>query len=291
MIKNSVRKAFLGGAAILITGSASAAMYDLSGGDNTVTVTGGTGGDAVFSNYFDQPAGTGYIRPFLRTQLQGQPGDYCTSGTTGRCEQGYNTDSANSEFDTKDDNKWNHALMLADIPVVNEGGSLYREFFLDINQNQGNPDQEFLSFDELQFFISDSSTLSNYNDSKNLFPGSEGASLVWELDAYNGGRTALTADNWLLLENCRSVDTCGSGDVDIRVLIPNEVFGADNTKFVTLFNRFGDSAGSTGANDGFEEWFVRSAVPYTPPGVPEPGILSLLSVGLFGMVAARRRKA
>lgn len=280
------QSALLGTVALIYGLQASAAMYDLSSsGSDSVTVTGGTGGTALFNTIFDQPAGTGYIEPFLRTQLLGQPGDYCGDKN---CEQAYNTDGV-KEYDTKDDNQWNHALLLSDIPVVTINGVEYREFLLDINQNQGNPDQEFLSLSELQFFISGNQFLTGYNDAKNSFNG--GTSLVWELDAYNNARNSLTTDNWLLLENCKSPGTCGSGDYDMQALIPSDVFGADESVYVTLFNRFGDNAGTTGANDGFEEWAVRIAENGgTPPsGVSEPGILSLVMLGLLGMISTRRR--
>ena len=286
----------LGISTLLFSLQASAAMYDLSSaGSDSVSVTGGTGGTAIFNTFFDQPAGTGYIQPFLRTQLEGQPGDWC--GTTGkgnnkttiRCEQAYNTDGI-KEFDTKDDNQWNRALLLSDIPVVTIDGVQYREFLLDINQNQGNPDQEMLSLDELQFFITTDQYLTGYNDSKNHFDGK--ASLVWELDTYIGDRSGLAgADDWILLENCKPPGTCGSGDYDLQALIPSDVFGMDDSVYVTLFNRFGDNAGSTGANDGFEEWAVRLGNGAPPGGgVPEPGILSLFLLGLLGMISTRRRR-
>jgi hypothetical protein len=288
-MNKSKLSALLGCTSLLFGLQASAAMYDLSsGGSDSVSVTGGTGGTAVFNTIFDQPAGTGYIEPFLRTQLLGQPGSYCDGNN---CEQAYNTDGA-KQYDTKDDNQWNHALLLSDIPIVTINGVQYREFLLDINQNQGNPDQEMLSLDELQFFITTDQYLTGYNDDKNLFNG--GTSLVWELDAYNNPRNALTTDNWLLLENCKDPGTCGSGDYDMQALIPSEVFGMDDSVYVTLFNRFGDNAGSTGANDGFEEWAVRQATNGGGGGggdpIPEPGILSLALIGLIGMISTRRRR-
>jgi hypothetical protein len=116
---------------------------------------------------------------------------------------------------------------------------------------------------------------------------------VWELDVYNGGRK-LSTDHWLLLENCKDPGTCGSGDYDLQALIPSEVFGMDDSVYVTLFNRFGDNAGTTGANDGFEEWAVRQATGGGGGGggdpIPEPGILSLVLLGMLGMISTRRRR-
>jgi hypothetical protein len=271
----------LGLTALFLGMPAAAAMYDLSSsGSDSVTVNG-----ALFNTFFEQPAGTGYIQPFLRTQLLGQPGSWCAPGVN--CEQGYNTDGT-KEFDTKDNNQWNSSLLLSDIPIVTIDGIQYREFLLDINQNQGNPDQELLSLDELQFFLTTDPFLTGYNDSKNHFGNK--ADLVWEMDFYDNSRK-LTTDNWILLENCKDPGTCGSGDFDLQALIPSDVFGTDDNLYVVLFNRFGDNAGSTGANDGFEEWAVRQATG-TPPGggVPEPGILSLMMLGMLGMLSSRRRR-
>src|SRR5262249_36043042 len=53
----------------------------------------------------------------------------------------------------------------------------------------------------------------------------------------------------------------GSGQADLRVLIPNSAFaGAQSTDYVYLFSRFGDTAAMTG---GFEEWYVgeQNALP------------------------------
>lgn len=275
----------------LLAGTASATIYDLSsGGSDSLLVTGGTGGTALFNTFFDQPAGTGFIDPFLRTQLEGQANDYCSGTVTGSCEQGYNTEGA-IQFDTKDDgsHNWTDAIMLGDIPIVTIDGIQYREFLLDINQSEAMQGEGgLLSFDELQFFTTTNPNITGYNDSTNLF-GSE-ADLVWELDGYNGGRK-LDQDDWIKLENCKDPGTCGSGDFDLQVLIPDLAFAdAGATDYVVLFNRFGDNAGTSGANDGFEEWALRAATAPPPNGTPEPGVLPLVFAGMIAGWMTKRRK-
>ena len=290
-MKINPRTLVIAAALTLGAGPANAIMYDLTDmGSNSASVNG-----AIFNTIFDQPAGTGYIDPFLRTQLLGQPGPWCdpSSPTGGNCEQGYNTDGTD-EFDTKDagGHNWDHSILLSDIPIVNVGGVDYREFLLDINQLQ-NLNRDKLSLDELQFFLTDNRMISGYDDANNDFNTSPDnqATLVWTLDDI----LDTTADtNWLKLQNCKDPGTCGSGDMDLQALIPNSVFGSDENQYVVLFNRFGDNAGlgggsgsTDGANDGFEEWSYRIAQSTT--SVPEPGMLPLLFAGIMAIWMVRRR--
>jgi hypothetical protein len=273
----------------LTSGVVSAQIYDLtSAGVDSATVTGGTGGDAIFTTIFEQPGGTGAIDPFIRTQISGQPDKYCLQLP---CEQGYNTDGR-EEFDTKEKggHNWNHSILLGDIPVVTIDGVEYREFLLDMNQSEGQTEKYLLSLDELQFFTTDDPSITGYDDALNLFDTGE-ATLVWEMDTYLGDRSALAGeDDWIKLENCKDPGTCGSGDLDLQALIPSSVFGTDENAQVVLFNRFGDNAGSTGANAGFEEWVHRGVVSTTDNGVPEPGMLPLAFAGVLAGWATRRRR-
>ena len=43
-------------------------------------------------------------------------------------------------------------LLLSDVPLVDIGGSLYREFLLDINE-AASDNKKLLSLDELQFYL------------------------------------------------------------------------------------------------------------------------------------------
>ena len=241
--------------------------YDLTvSGVNSVTIS-GVGGDALFTTDFTQPAGTGVIDPFIRTQITG----------SGGTEQGYNTDGT-AQFQTKDagGSNWDHSLLLADIPIVTVNGTQYREFMLDVNESQGG--QKYtLSLDELQFFTTSDPAITGYNDVNNNFGNN--AQLAWQLDTNK-------ADNWIKLDNCKSDGTCGSGDFDMKALIPDSAFANKKGQYVVLFNRFGDHYQ---ADAGFEEWIA-------PPGkggngsVPEPLTLALFGLGLFGMTYIRRRQ-
>lgn len=267
--------------AMLAAGAADAGPslveYDLTGpGVNSVSITGGTGGTALFTTDFTQPAGTGVIDPFIRTQILGGSGG----------EQGYNTDGT-EEFQTKDaaGSNWNHSLLLADVPIVTVGGIQYREFMLDVNESQGGT-KNLISLDELQFFTTSNPAITGYDDIHNNF-GSN-ADLAWEMDNVNlngNGVATNGTDNYIKLDNCKADGTCGSGDFDMKALIPDSAFAGKKGEYVVLFNRFGDHFA---ADAGFEEWIA-------PPGkggngsVPEPVTLALFGLGLFGMTYIRRR--
>ena len=290
---------------VLMTSTADAVIYDLSsGGVDMLTISGGTvGSDANFEVFTDQPAGTGFIDPFLRTQVPGQSaeGSWCGTGggsLIGKCEQGYNTDGRPVQFDTKDENQWTHSLLLSDLNVTGDG---FVEFLLDINQAQGEAGQDqLLSLDELQFFVTADPNLLGYDDTTNMFTA--GAELVWDLDRFMDA-AAQPNDDYILLENCKAPGTCGSGDFDLLAQIAYQDFVDATNRLgiavedanVVLFNRFGDNAGvgknNAGSNDGFEEWTaVLGAAPGNGNGVPEPGMASLLFVGMVGVWANRRRR-
>jgi len=277
-------------ALLLMAGTADAIEYDLSfDGAMDQTIMGGTtGGEAIFSQYTAIPAGTGYIDPFVRIQPQGYEHLDCPAGQT--CEQAYNTDYRPVQFDTKDQNDWTKSLLLSDL-VNPDSDSV--QFLLDINQdNGGGGEDKYLSLDELQFFVTADPNLHNYDDATNMF--TSGAELVWDLD------NPMTADDWIKLNNYLGDQKCGSGDFELSVEILYEDFVAAADRLgidvadahVVLFSRFGDNAGlgsqSAGANDGFEEW---SGVLFAgDTQVPEPGMVSLLFVGMVGVWAIRRRR-
>ncbi len=312
-------------ALVLMAGAVNADIYDLSsdpGGVDALTVSGDgrVGSAANFEVYVEQPAGTGYIDPFLRTHVPGQSeeGAWCATGggtLDGRCEQGYNTDGRPVEFDTKDENQWTKSLLLSDLQITSEG---YVEFLLDINQDQGGAgEDQQLSLDELQFFVTTDPNLLGYDDVNNRFIDdvagvADNVALAWELDRYqdwNPGDDPPGEDDYILLENCKAPGTCGSGDYDMLAQIAYQDFIdaalgtgdsdsggiVDYTEgdelYVVLFNRFGDNQGegrnNPGSNDGFEEW---SGVLFTAPEVPEPAVASLLFAGLVGVWATRRRR-
>src|SRR5262245_14920052 len=93
-----------------------------------LTTLGSSGhlGDAVFAQTNVHPAGSGAIHSFLRLHGHGHK--------DGGVEQGYNTDARPLEFNEKKDHQHTRSLNLDDVGTVNIGGTVYREFLLDINE-------------------------------------------------------------------------------------------------------------------------------------------------------------
>lgn len=185
-------------------------------------------GGAIFEQANPQPTGVGVIHDFVRLQAHG-------AGAT--VEQGYNSDARPVQFDEKQSPPFDRSLRLSEVPVVNIGGVLYREFLLGVNQSSSSP---YLSLDQLKLFVSGSPTLTGYNPSSGLLGG---LSPVYDLGA-SGDYIKLDA---------RLSDGNGSGDA--FVYIPDSLFGPPGSDpYVTLYSRFGDNFA---ANGGFEQWAVR----------------------------------
>lgn len=215
-----------------------------------LTTRGATGelGGAIFYQIDPQPTGTGVVDPFLRLQNKGS-------------ESGYNTDGR-LEFDTKP-SIHTHSLQLGSIPVVEQNGVAYREFFLDINESKP---RTLLSLDEMKIHVDDAGNLSGYPQNF--------SDPVFDLDT--------SGDNWVSLNYELNH---GSGSGDMRVLVPSELFGTDPNKYVTLYSAFGQNQGS---DAGFEEWWVRQTDQNEP--VPEPASLALSLVGGGALVSLLQRK-
>ena len=105
---------------------------------------------------------------------------------------------------------FDHSLLLSAVPIVSVNGSLYREFILNINQNNNLP---LLSLDEVQVSLSSSPTL---GDSSSTYYSSDGtynhnATLVYDMNNPGGG------SNWVKLNGALSQ---GSGKADMFLDIP-----------------------------------------------------------------------
>jgi hypothetical protein len=234
---------------LCITVSTVLAVAASTHADLDLTTAGSSGyiNGAFYQQVSPQTTGTGVIEPFLRIQNNGT-------------EQGYNTDGA-LEFDTKA-GLWTHSLLLSDVPIVTlSDGIAYRQFLLDINQNQGGT-HELLSLNELKLYQSNSNTLTGYY---NVAFGPT----IYDLDG--AGDMTITL-NYLL--------NPGSGAGDMFAYIPNSLFNGQT--YVYMYNNFGQPNES---NDGFEEWAVLEG---STTIIPAPGASVL---GLIGMafVAVRRR--
>jgi hypothetical protein len=197
---------------------------------------------AQFYQFDEIPTGTGVIDSFLRIQGSG-------------VQHGYNTDGT-VEFDTMA--SFTHSIQIVDIPTANIGGTDYREFMLDINQDG----QRILSLDEIRIALHDTGNLSGYSS---VF-----SSPIYDLD--DGG------DNWILLDD--TVNT-GGGHGDMLALIPDSLFTGSSSQYVYLYTKFGVNSV---ADNGFEEW----AYGIEGPLIPEPTTVALL--GLGGLFLLRRRQ-
>ncbi len=208
--------------------------------------------------------GTGVFEPFLRIQGKG-------------VETGYNTDGA-VEGDTKA-GLWTHSIQVSDIPVVEKDGFYYREFLLDIDEQ--NNRNRYISLDVVKIFVENSPALSGYPQAFN--------NLIYNLDSSGDSRVVM---NGILFGP-------GSGSGDVRMLIPDILFSQTND-YVYLYSEFGYDSRSdnwrTSADAGFEEWGVLAGVemtsPSAPPAVPAPGalVLAFLGTGTVGLLRTRKTK-
>ncbi len=191
--------------------------------------------------------GTGLIDSFLKLSA-GQSG----------VEQGYNTDaSLGGDPVLADVFNTTHSLSLASLPLVTVAGKGYREFWLDVNEQD-----EYLSLDKLQIFLGDDPALTGY-------PGFGGrAQEVFNMDVDLAAADA-TDGAWIGLQYLYA----GSGQGDYRFFIPQDLFQSvldahPTYQYVYLYSKFGGDGtsqtveydGSTVTNwpadDGGEEWFV-----------------------------------
>ncbi len=237
------------GTTVWLCGTAECSGANSGAGDH---LTGGTG-YAQFSIVTTQPAGSGYIDPFLRFQHNEQSGQ--GNSTT---EAAYNTDNDDLqalgdggiqfENQAKDTNAggskppsgdFNHALILSSLHVDDEG---YMTFLLDINESQNTCNENnaskcsltsTLRLDELEFFISTTNMLSLYEPDR-VVPGTDGGNFdndpsgantlkFWDMDFEKLVSNGNQVPNYggLLLDNINDgLGSAGSGDFDVQVRIP-----------------------------------------------------------------------
>jgi len=224
---------------VFITGAILAATAVIFGGSLMVSAAGlekdlrATGSLTINGGIFqefqlDSSTGTGTFHPFLHVSATGQGADVV---------EGYSTDYEPPQYD--ETAQWTHALPLADLPIVQEGGIYYREFVLDSNQS-GSPSGRLLTWEDLELYQTNNNLIQPYPTAFGI-PGT--SPKIWDLDAGGEGDVYITFNGLF---------SSGSGDGDVRILIPDSVFSHSYT-YVIAYVKFGDPATHPN-NDGFEEF-------------------------------------
>jgi hypothetical protein len=238
--------------------------------DLTTAGASGTINGAIYEQIDPQSTGTGVIDSFVQIQVGGNVTE----------SHAYNT-TENNTLDVGPSDQHNRSIFVADVAVVDIGGTDYRRFLLDVNESSGQG-EEFISLDEVQIFIGGTAN----SDEEGFTAGvlDHDGTLVYRMDA--------GMDNWVGLDYSLN---SGSGSGDMFLYVLDSLFDPfDDTDVVTLYSAFGQQGevedndfvpdGNYGTSDGFEEWS-------SPPDIPEPATLSLLIIGLAGVAARRSRQS
>jgi hypothetical protein len=241
-------------AVLLSSQSASATVVDLTTGPDASGEIDGT----LFFATQQQPAGTGYIDPFLRIQEK-------------NFEQGYNTDGG-FPLDDKTPHNYQHSLYIPDLTATVINGTPYLAFMLDSNQNGNSYTEHVLDMTALQIFTTnDPNQTTESFDSKGILQLN--GTLVYNMNA-NGSNSVLTT-------------ATGSGKADMFMYVPVSLVQTGEL-YLVLYSAFGNSIPADG---GFEEWVF---IPGTAP-IPEAQtlfpVVGLLAAVLSTRVLRRRKMA
>ena len=247
---SSLSALFIATASFLFATSAHAIVVDLTTGPDASGEING----ALFYATDQQPAGTGFIDPFIRVQDNGNGG----------FEQGYNTDAA-YPFDDKHPHNFQHSLLLSSLSQFDIGGTEYFKFMLDSNQPGNKVDHTF-TITQLQIYTSNngSPTTTTFNPDGTLNLGNL---------AYNLNPTGQT-------NNVITTGT-GSGKYDMVMYIPVSLFNLADKYVILYFAGNGTS--------GFEEWTAATGVNPIPEASTFFPIIGLLAA-VFSTQFVRRRQ-
>jgi hypothetical protein len=237
--------------AIILSAQTLSVRADVVDLTTSPTASGTINGALFFAND-QQPAGTGFIQPFLRVQDSG----------AGTFEQGYNTDGG-FPFDDKNPHNFQHSLLLSSLAQFDINGIEYFKFMLD--SNQSNRTAHTFSLSQLQFYTSNdpAQTTTTINPDGTLPLGN----LAYNLNP-GGGTT-----------NSLITTATGSGKFDAIGYVPVSDFNLADKYLILYF------AGN--GNGGFEEW--KAATLATP--VPEASTTALLIAGAtISIVGAAYRR-
>jgi uncharacterized repeat protein (TIGR01451 family) len=216
-------------------GAQSAANYDLTtdpSGLGSATIN-----DAIWEIFqSSDPTGSGVFYSFLRVQQT-------------PTERGYNTDGRKLQFDENTSASFTHSFHLHDVPQVDIGGTIYREFQLDLNEKNSDPDW-YISLDSFQVWTTNDPDLLGYTEGtpSGTFPIGDTlghALLVYDLDG--------AGDTWIKMDYRANN---GSGKRDYRVFVPQSYFEGKELYYVVLFTRHGAQGGDWISDSGYEEWGV-----------------------------------
>jgi hypothetical protein len=210
------------------------ATYTIYNINDSHTVNG-----AIFSQYSPSGStGTGTIESFVRIQTQN------ANSTT---EHGYNTSGRPLRYDENTSPTFTRDLSLGSVPLVNIGGTNYREFLLDVNE-PNNETPSPVNLDRVHIFLSTAGGLRpTYSTGSGLTQAGFTFTSVYQMDG--------NEDNTVIIDDKLNA---GSGKGDMLLYVPDSLF-ASGGSYVYFYSQFSEAAG------GFEEWAVRTPEPRTDP--------------------------
>ncbi len=273
-MKNKIKQSAFGGllalATMLLPGSASAVLIDLTAVPTSAGHSVTTADGVVWSQTAQQPTGTGVIKPFLRVQDSSSP--------AGNTTEGYNTSIAPLPMDdlgTAD--QWVHTVLFSTVDT----SSGFVRLLLDANQTGSNP---LLTMSK--FVVWRSTAAGNTSQTLNALT-SELGTPAYSMDDSLGNSSQVN----LAVQTTNGFDANnGSGSGDLYVNIPVSFFGGTGA-YLTLYCEFGSGINPNYVNnDGFEEWAVIQG----PQAVPDGGSTLILLGSAFSglsLIASRRKLA